>query len=400
MATTNVDPNDMIGKAQKFATDQLSNAQQFVDKLADIATTELTVDNPTIWDWSMYDKSTEALSRVMSLKPESPQIASFDAEVPEVPDFSIDAVEPVSVPEFDVSRPDLSYPDKPDASLPDVPQTPDIGGDYPLPEKPNITVPEPPMLESFEVPKPPHISITPFLAEMPEDDIIVPSNLYGDWSQMYDVNEQGYTSMLKEAIETLLLNDLTNGGTGINPDDERLLWERAKDRQNIEAQTAIDEARRNYAAYGFSVPTGALLSLEESARNKAVKDQSSMTRDIAIKRADLYVENRKHALDKAISLEGILINFYNTLKERSLNVSKAVLDAGMKLYNLQVERYKTRLSGYKMASDVHEGAIRAASTQMQIYKTELDGVLSEEQHRRQADVESTNHHMFYVGLFI
>ncbi|MBF0459736.1 MAG: hypothetical protein HQK99_17755, partial [Nitrospirae bacterium] len=51
-----------------------------------------------------------------------------------------------------------------------------------------------------------------------------------------------------------------------------------------------------------------------------------MTRDIAIKLADLYVENRKHALDKAISLEGILINFYNTLKERSLNVSKAVLD--------------------------------------------------------------------------
>ncbi|MBF0517233.1 MAG: hypothetical protein HQK97_08970, partial [Nitrospirae bacterium] len=334
MATTSTDPSDIVKAAQSYAQDQLSNAQEFVDNLSQIATTELTIDKPTIWQWELYDKSKEALEKIMDLKPERPQISTIDADVPEVPTFTIDAVEPVIVPEFDVSRPVLSYPDKPEAALPDAPPMPEIGDRYSVPDKPNITVPEPPALESFDVPKPPAISIEPFSIAMPDDDIIVPSNLYTDWSQHFDFNEQEYTSQLKEAIETLLRNDVTNGGTGIHPEDEQMLWERAKDRQNIEAQTAISAARRGYAAYGFTMPTGAMVSLEESARNKAVKDAASMTRDIAIKRADLYVENRKHALDKAISLESTLINFHNLLKERSLNASKAVLDAGIKLYNL------------------------------------------------------------------
>ncbi|MBF0567594.1 MAG: hypothetical protein HQK95_01885 [Nitrospirae bacterium] len=398
MAVT--DPSEIVKTAQNFAQSQLSNAQQFVDNLSSIASTELTVSKPTVWDWSVYDKSTEALNKIMSMKPDSPTITRFDAEVPEVPDFSIDAVAPVTVPEFDVERPVLTYPDKPDATLPDAPVMPEIGESYSLPEKPSINIPEPPALESFGAPNSPTISIMPFTEMMPEDDIIVPSNLYSDWSAHYNFNEQEYTSHLKEAIETLLINDVKNGGTGINPDDERLLWERAKDRQNIEAQTAIGEARRGYAAYGFTMPTGAMVSLEEGARNKAVKDASSMTRDIAIKRAELYVENRKYSLDKAISLEGLLIHFHNSLKERSLNASKAVLDAGIKLYNLQVERYKTRLGAYKTAADVHEAEIRAASTQMQIYKTELDGMLSEEQHRRQAAVDTYKEQISAVNAMI
>ncbi|KWT82913.1 hypothetical protein [Candidatus Magnetominusculus xianensis] len=398
MAST--DPNEIVTKAQEFAKDQLTNAKEFVEKLSQIATTKLEVDQPEIWEWTLYDKSTEALEKVMSMKPKSPDIKSFDADIPEVPTFAIDSVEPVTVPEFDVSRPVLSYPDKPDATLPGAPPMPTIGENYNVPARPSIKVPEPPLLESFDVPKPPSISIKPFTMAMPNDDIIVPSDLYTDWLKHYELNEQEYTSVLKEAIETLLISDVKNGGTGINPEDERLLWERAKDRQNIEAQTAINEARRNYAAYGFTIPTGAMMSLEESARNKAVKDASSMTRELAIKRADLYVENRKHALDKAISLESTLINFHNSLKERSLNAAKAVLDAGMKLYNLQVERYKTRLSAYKTAADVHEATIRAASTQIQIYKTELEGVLSEEQHRRQAEMERYKEQLSAVNAMI
>ncbi|MCG6553686.1 MAG: hypothetical protein L7F77_15280, partial [Candidatus Magnetominusculus sp. LBB02] len=399
MATT-TDPNDIVKSAQSFAQSQLSNAQQFVDNLSTIASAELTVDEPKIWDWALYDKSTEALEKVMSLKPASPTVNNFEGVVPEPPHFAIESVGEVSVPEFDVERPTLTFPEKPDATLPEIPAAPPLGDDYSLPPKPTITVPQPPALESFTVPRPPAIAIAPFIAQMPEDDIIVPSNLYNDWSQQYDFNEQDYSSLLKEAIETLLINDIQNGGTGINPNDERLLWERAKDRQNIEAQTAINEARRNYAAYGFSIPTGAMLALEENARNKAIKDAASMTRDIAIKRADLYVENRKHALDKAISLEGILVNFHNSLKERSLNASKAVLDAGIKLYNLQVERYNARLQAYKTAADVHEAGIRAASTQVQIYKTELDGLLSEEKDKRAAATERYKEQLSAINAMI
>ncbi len=393
------DPNEIVAKAQNFAEDQLNNAQQFVNKLSELATTDFNISLPAIWDWSLYDKSTEAMNKVLNMKPEAPKILDPDMDLPQVPDFNFTEPAPVDVPELEAQRPELNYPDKPDGTLPDMPEMPEIN-DIDLPEKPAITVPTPPELASFEIPKPPSVSIPAFRAVLPDDDIIVPSNLYGDWLKHYDFNEQGYRSLLGEAIETLLLNDVKNGGTGINPEDERLLWERAKDRQNIEAQTSIDEVRRNYAAIGFATPTGALMSQEESARNKAVKEAGGTAREISIKRADLYAENRKYALDKAISLENILINYHNTLKERSLNASKAVLDAGIKIYNLEVERYNARLSGYKAAADAHEAAIRAASTRIQMYKTQLDGVLSEEQHRREAKISVYKEQLSAVNTMI
>ncbi|MBF0459737.1 MAG: hypothetical protein HQK99_17760 [Nitrospirae bacterium] len=51
---------------------------------------------------------------------------------------------------------------------------------------------------SIDVPKPPSISI-------------MPSNVVdSDWAQQYDFNEKEYTSLLKEAIETIHFNDITN----------------------------------------------------------------------------------------------------------------------------------------------------------------------------------------------
>ncbi len=70
---------------------------------------------------------------------------------------------------------------------------------------------------------------------------------------------------LADTIRGVLASDISTGGYGLDSRDELDIWNRARDREAINAQMAVDEAKRNYSMSAFTLPSGALTQALERA---------------------------------------------------------------------------------------------------------------------------------------
>ena len=152
-----------------------------------------------------------------------------------------------------------------------------------------------------------------------------------------------------------------------------------RDREVEGALMEMETLRRAAAARGFPMPPGQMFIAEQIAHQNLQNKISSGNRDIGLKRADLYVENRRFAIEQSKGLEQILIGFHNSIQERALNAARATLDAAIQIYKAQLERFNARLEAYRMEAQVFESRIRASLAQVEIYKTQMEGARLEVQ---------------------
>lgn len=140
-----------------------------------------------------------------------------------------------------------------------------------------------------------------------------------------------------DQISAKLQSDLTNGGYGIEPNDEAALWQRDRDRETQQATAEVDEVTRRFSEGGFSMPPGALFDAQDKALASAANKISSVNRDIAIKRADLYFNARKFAIEHGTTVERVLVEIHRAVTEQA-NVMTA-------LYNSQIAKYRADIEG-------------------------------------------------------
>lgn len=166
----------------------------------------------------------------------------------------------------------------------------------------------------------------------------------------FSYTDPGYSSALRDPMIVKLLNDLVNGGYGIDTADEVSLWNRARDREAKLGQANIEELRRQASGTSFAMPQGALYAALEKARQEAMEKVSSVNRDIALKRADLYVEQRRRVIDQVLQTESQSIALYNAVQARTLESAQvrvqmavALFDAGVKLFAAQQEEIKVQI---------------------------------------------------------
>jgi len=160
----------------------------------------------------------------------------------------------------------------------------------------------------------------------------------------FTYTDPGYASILRDPVMQKLLLDLANGGYGIEPLDEQALWDRARDREAQTYQANLEEIRRLAAATSFPLPQGAKQAAENKAAQEYANKISSINRDIALKRSDLYVENRKFTIEKVLASEEQSITLYNAVQNRALAAAQvevqlaiALFDAGIKAFQADVD---------------------------------------------------------------
>lgn len=296
----------------------------------------------------------------VSTAPELPAVAP-----PSVPTISFGDVPEINIPEFNVSPPLIDIPARPTVTLPDPPgsQPPFISP--PLPESPTYDLPIAPTLSVISVPDAPNIQLPSFYAAPPELTFSPPENSFA-WAEIE------YESALLDEVKAKLLSDLINGGYGIEPDDELQLVDRAIEREATQALQAEAEITRQYATRGFVLPPGALAEALQLARHTAQRQANSLNRDITLKRADLYVDNRKFALQQSTQVEQLLLGYHGAMMERLLNAAKYTSEAAIQFFNTQVETARIQLEQYKTEASVFEILLRAKHEELEIYRAQLD----------------------------
>jgi hypothetical protein len=97
-----------------------------------------------------------------------------------------------------------------------------------------------------------------------------------------------------------LVNSITNGGTGIDSVVEEQIWQRGRDRVVIDGLRAESQVMNDFASRGFGLPSGAMAARLQEIRFEQLGKTQEMSREAAIKQADMTVENLRFAVGMAI----------------------------------------------------------------------------------------------------
>lgn len=167
----------------------------------------------------------------------------------------------------------------------------------------------------------------------------------------FNYSEPGYTSLLRPSVADKLLFDLINGGYGIDTNDEQALFNRARDREAQLLSENESNVLRQAASTGFPLPQGSLYKQMEKARAEYVAKNSGVNRDIALKRAELFVANRRQVIEQALKYEDQGIDLYNAIQNRQLIAARTQVEMAVFLFDAGVRLFTARLQALTSQAD-------------------------------------------------
>jgi hypothetical protein len=180
---------------------------------------------------------------------------------------------------------------------------------------------------------------------------------------------------LMPEVEEWLERAVSSGGTGINANVERQIWQRDRDRISAEAASASDAAMNTFAARGFPLPPGALNASVIAIQRKQSADLAAVSRDAAIKAFDTEIENVRFAVaqaieyrTKAIAAAGDYIRALAVAPNIASSLATQSADAQARLISAAASFYNARTNAAEL--DVRREGINAGNT-MDAQKTTI-----------------------------
>lgn len=199
----------------------------------------------------------------------------------------------------------------------------------------------------------------------------------------FSYTDPGYASAMRDSMIAKLLADLLNGGYGIDTNDEAAIWNRERDREVAAAQANIAELMRQAASTSFPMPQGALYAAIQRARQDLLNKTSSVNRDIGLKRADLYVEQRRRVIEQVISVESQSIALYNAIQGRGLELAKTQVGMAISLFQSGIEFFKTKVDAIKSQveaqAEFSKVAVATYSADTAMYQVYVNALIADSQ---------------------
>ena len=304
--------------------------------------------------------------------PEEANITTFTGVAPNtltVPTLTLDEVQ--QIPGFDVDPMVIDLPERPDDTLPTEPDDAPALSDITFADRPSYTLPTVPVFDEHSIPDPPDYFNPEFDATEPVDNVNLPSTSFS-WA------EEFYSSQLLDALrydaENGLYYDIHEGGIGMSATSQQDLIDMETERDTIIRQDAMDEYAGIWAESGWPLPDGILAANLQRIDTEWINKRLDKSRDIRVEAEKLAIENMRFAKDQARQLETAWNSYYSEYNNRKLEAEKARIDAVIKIFQAEVQKYLADVEIYKAKAYVFEVKIRASIANAELYKARLDAV--------------------------
>ncbi|MCP3966631.1 MAG: hypothetical protein GY718_09820 [Lentisphaerae bacterium] len=186
--------------------------------------------------------------------------------------------------------------------------------------------------------------------------------------------EPVYTSALKTAIETELLDGVQNGGTGLGTTVETAIWNNQIERLSQQKDDDIEEVIGLWAGRGFSMPAGMVAEQVTEVQKRFTDERSQASRDVAVEQARIAKEMTQFFLSTGLNNEQINLSHANNVANRALEAEKAVVEFSIALFNANVSKFNLQLERYKAQAIEVEGRIKIQALILQAYQAELTSI--------------------------
>lgn len=179
----------------------------------------------------------------------------------------------------------------------------------------------------------------------------IKNDLVNQFAAFFDEYFPDFCAYLQYA-EEWICRVLTDGGTGMNPSVEDQIWQRDRARILQEADRVEEEQLITWTGRGYPMPPGAAYWATLRMNQEAQEKISQASRDVAIKQAEIEIENIRFAVDQAIKLRIAAINaavaYINALAQAS--------DVGVKFSEMQTNAQAQLINA---AANMYDARIRA-----------------------------------------
>lgn len=310
----------------------------------------------------------------------------------------IPALEVGVAPVLTAVVPALTLPTTPSQLAEFNQQAPAINTSLAFPEPPSALMAplfEAPTLTDRPEPSKPQVMLSRFDAAAPVDTAVAPANLAGSIEAAYRDAAPSTVSMMGGYVDAMLVKHNPRyheqmgaiedqlarylaGGTGIKPEIEDAIYNRAREKHDAEAQRIRNSAYSEAASRGFTLPSGALLSTIARARQEAGNNNAKAATDIAIAQAEMEQKNLQFAVTTSTGLRTTLLNaslsYHQNLisiNGQALDYAKTVLSSLIETYNTAVKAYGLRLDSYRAQAAVYETRLKSDMASMELYRMEI-----------------------------
>ena len=213
------------------------------------------------------------------------------------------------------------------------------------------------------------------------------AGLFSGYMGEYFPNECGYL----EKAQRWICDTIESGGTGIQPHVEDQIWQRDRSRVLEETARARDEVFASFAARGFPVPPGAALHAIRLSQADASNRIAQQSRDVAIKQAEIEIENIRFAVDKAISLYGTAVaaasDYVKALSvgpTSAMQIVPSITDSQSRLIGAAGDYYRARIAVKELELKAHlpsaefeqSARIKNGDWLMQMIRNKVDAAIA------------------------
>lgn len=271
-----------------------------------------------------------------------------------------------SLPSFSGVAPTFDYPATPGEFLEQAPTEPSNLPERLVPDLPSYALPAVPSMRQLVLPDVPQVTLTAFTEQAPESTGISPP------LDAFTYTDTPFSSELLDELQAKI-REWLQGGTGIPANIWQDMWERARGKERLAARAARQQVMEEWAAKGFFLPTGianaGLLQVTEKTRDM----EATLSRDMAIKEAEMEQSNIRFAMEKGIALVSFLGELHNQTMQRAFAVAQFAYQAQINIFNVRVDFYKAQLAGYQAKASVWKEQLQAELVKLEIYKNQLEG---------------------------
>jgi len=369
--------SERFDKTAELAENSYNSAVLYVEKMEDLLlglqeyeTPKIEVEFPEIDHIEVLARPGLADLDLGSLRwPENTAITPSLDDLPAVPGVEIPSGALIPPEYLDIDAPDLR--DR------EAPQTPVIR-DSEIPPEPDYVVPEPPVLKDVKYPDELLITIPEFDSELGDidlDGIPLPDDF--SWE------ESPYNSEIWNTFLTTVRDNIIEGGTGLSPEVEQAIYDRALRRQDTANDQAFQEAEKYFASRGFPLPPGAMASRINEITTEILKVKTDVNEQVLVSQAELAQKNTHFMLEMGWKAETILRDFHNARENRLLEASRTVVQMSVEVMKAHLGQRSLLIEVFRSEVVAYSEEVRAILARVDVYKAEIEAL------RVTADLQNT-----------
>jgi hypothetical protein len=293
--------------------------------------------------------------------PERPGMLPVTFEMPEPPSAPPDA-------------PDILFPAAPIlGAAPVAPQMP-VMADVTVPDSPEYTLPAVPTIDELNLPDAPDIDLSQFTIARPEFDT---SDIEQGIGFDYIGTVQQVRAMLGDAPQVAGLvakiEEMLVGGTGLEPNAERAMYERSIARDDLASRQAVDEAMLQWSSRGFSLPGASVNATLARIQMENRQARQNHNREVYIRAHEVAVENLRFAVQQGIAYQGMLFENYLRFYDAARQIADGAFNVVQLMVNARIEMFKTELLVFQADIERFKAELQAELSKLEEYRIRLEG---------------------------